>query len=282
VCMSASHVAQLAEINQTSCIVGISGAEYIYHAEVKQRYKNGHILSFPDAANINIEELTKLNPDAVFMVGVQASDMQIAERIRSVGIPVIFNNDYLEQNPLGRAEWSIFMASFFNMEKEARQRFDTTEKRYLEIKNNISANHVKPLVFLNIPFKDVWYMPGGNSYFAQLIADAGGKYVFENDSSEKSLALDFEYVFAHCVNADYWLNTGTISDLDGLKNADMRFIHFSAWKSKKVFSPLITMEVSGANDFWEKGVTHPYLLLSDLQSIFAGKYHNLYFYKALE
>jgi len=282
VCMSASHVAQLAEINQTSCIVGVSGAEYIYHAETQKRYKNGEISSFPDAANMNIEELTKLNPDAVFMVGVQASDMQIAEKIRSIGIPVIFNNDYLEQNPLGRAEWTIFMATFFDMEKQAREKFDSIEKRYLQIKNKISNNQIKPLIFLNIPFKDVWYMPGGNSYFAQLIADAGGKYVFENDLSKKSLALDFEYVFAHCAQADFWLNAGNISRLDDLKNADMRFIHFGAWQTKKVFSPIKRMEISGANDFWEKGVTHPYLLLSDLHAIFSGDYQELYFYSALE
>jgi hypothetical protein len=42
------------------------------------------------------------------------------------------------------------------------------------------------------------------------------------------------------------------------------------------------MEISGANDFWEKGVTHPYLLLSDLHAIFSGDYQELNFYSALE
>lgn len=282
VCLSASHVAQLAQINKLDAIVGVSGASYIYNKQIQLKYANGEIVSFPDAQNINLEELINLKPDAVFMAGVQASDYQVAEKIRFFGIPVIFNNDYLEQNPLGRAEWTIFMASFFEVQDLAKQQFDSIAAIYNALKDSIAQHSSKPTVFLNIPFKDIWYMPGGNSYFARLIADAGGEYVFQNQASEKSLALDFEYVFTSCAEADFWLNAGALTQAAQLLEADQRFIHFKAWKNKQVFNPVKRMDIGGANDFWEQGVTHPHLLLADLAAIFSHQNSELYFYQHLK
>ncbi len=283
VCMSASQVAQIAEIDNLDKIIAVSGAKYIYNSFVENKVNKNEIVDIPSAQNFNIEELASLQPDIIFMYGVQAGDLAIAQKIRQLGIPVVFNNDYLESSPLGRAEWTLFTASFFGKYEKAKISFDSIVDAHQSIKKTVDINiNNRPSVFLNIPFKDIWYMPGGESYFAQLIRDAGGKYVFTDNRSAKSLTLDFEYVFNVCNQSDYWLNIGTVTEFNQLSELDERMINFKAFQTKNIYSPVNRMRSSGANDFWETGVTKPHLLLQDLVNIFIQKKGEFTFYQVLQ
>ena len=54
-------------------------------------------------------------------------------------------------------------------------------------------------------YQGVWYLPGGASYQAKIIEDAGGKYIWADDKSAGSLNLSYEEVLAKAHNADIWL-----------------------------------------------------------------------------
>ncbi len=280
VCMSATQVAQIAEINEEKSIVAVSGADYIYNQSVREQIKAGKTKDVAFGQNLNMEALMNLQPDVVFMYGINTQDIITAQNIRKLGIHVVFNNDYLENTALGRAEWSVFTAAFFNKMVKAEASFlkETSDYQSL-IRPTISDK----TIFLNIPFKDVWYMPGGKSYFACLLKDAGARYIYAKNEQIQSLSLDFEAVFKAAQNCDLWINAGSMQNLKQIKSIDNRMSYFKAFKNQEVYNPVNRMLPGGANDFWETGVTHPHLLLSDLRKIIDQSTDtSFYFYKRLK
>ena len=166
VCMSATHVAQIAAIGGEERIKAVSGAHFIYNKNIKNQLESGKTKDIAYGSQLKIEALMEINPDVIFMYGVSIQDLTLAEKIRKMNIPVVFNNDYLEKTPLSRAQWLLFTAAFFDKTDSARQLITNEIKLYHSLVQDSITNK---RVFLNIPFKDVWYMPGGNSYFAYLL-----------------------------------------------------------------------------------------------------------------
>ena len=59
--------------------------------------------------NMNYERLLSLSPDIVLLFGVSgASAME--PKLRELGIPYAYMGEYLEQSPLGKAEWLVAVA----------------------------------------------------------------------------------------------------------------------------------------------------------------------------
>jgi len=64
----------------------------------------------------------QLKPGAVMMSGYNQND-SYAQRVSQAGIPVIFNNEWMETSLLARAEWIKFVAAFYNKERLADSNF---------------------------------------------------------------------------------------------------------------------------------------------------------------
>ena len=60
-------------------------------------------------------------------------------------------------------------------------------------------------------------MASTESYVARLIADAGGDYIYEKNTSNRSLPIDLEEAYLLTSAADMWLNAGSVSSLGELK-----------------------------------------------------------------
>jgi iron complex transport system substrate-binding protein len=136
--------------------------------------------------------------------------MPYVEKIKSFGIPVVYIAEFMEDHPLGRAEWIKFFGAFFQKENIADSLFQAIETKYDSIKALSNTLQKHPLVFLNIPYQGIWYMPEGNSYMATLIKDAGGNYLYHNTTGNNVLKFDFEKILTDAINADSWINTGFI------------------------------------------------------------------------
>lgn len=130
------------------------------------------------------EKIVSLKPDIIFAYAIGKKDMPHIDKLRSLGIPVVYTAEYLEPHPLGRAEWIKFFAAFFDKEHLADTIFNKIEQEYLNIKTKASNIKNKPQVLLNTPFEGIWYLPGTSSYMVQLINDAGGKYNIRHSSIE--------------------------------------------------------------------------------------------------
>jgi iron complex transport system substrate-binding protein len=101
-----------------------------------------------------------------------------------------------------------------------------------------------------------------------LIEAAGGKYLWDDVQSSKSLSLQFEAVLAKAADADYWLNPGQWSSLEAMSKEDDRYRRFAPFRNGRVYNNDLKKSPDGGVDYWETGVNHPERVLADLIAIF--------------
>ncbi len=262
---SVTHFEFLSLLGELQTVTGVCSPKIIYNPEINKRIGAKQITDLGDAFNINVEKTLKLNPNAVMMSGYNQND-PYALRVSQAGIPVIFNNEWMETSLLARAEWIKFVAAFYNKEKTADSIFTAIDKRYNEIKGKAAGVKVKPNIMAGANFRGTWYMPAGHSFMGRLFADAGANYYFANDTTSGSLPLNVETVLKNFSGTDVWLNCNFNSITDLVK-ADSKHALFRPVILNRVYNFNKRLLPSTANDFWESAVARPDLLLSDVIAI---------------
>ena len=259
---SCTHFEFLHLLGELNSIKGVCSPHLIYNAALREKYATGDLENFGDAFSMNIEKTLFLNPDALFLSGF-SQEQTVGNRLMKNGIAVIYNNEWMENSLLARAEWIKFIAAFYDKETAAAECFDDVATQYNAMKAIVENVSVRPAVLTGGNFGGTWYMPGGMNYMARLFTDAGGDYFYAKNKDTGSLPLNFEQVLKHFHNADVWV--GAFSDsLDELARADERNILFSAMKNKRVYNFNKRYLPDGANDFWESGIAHPHWILADM------------------
>lgn len=266
---SCTHIEFVNLLGELSSIKGVCYPQLIYNKALLEQMAQGETISLGDTFNINLEQCFILKPDVV-MLSAYNNTNETDERLKKAAIPIIYNNEWQENDPLGRAEWLKFVAVFYDKELQADSIFEGIKSRYNDIltlvASNISSTAKRPMILSGTNFKGTWYMPGGRSYMSQLYTSAGGSYFFKNDTLTGSLPLSFEAVVKNFRNADVWLGCDARS-ISELLQSDNRYAIFDAVKNRQVFSFNARQTASGANDFWESALAHPDVLLADVVSV---------------
>ena len=268
VCLSTSHLGFIDVLNENQSVVGISGARYVSNSEIQQRIKNSETVDVGYGQNLNYEVIVKQRPDLVMVYGVGSEVTGYAQKLEELGIPVIMNAEYLEETPLGKVEWVKFMGAFFEKKKKAEQYFEKVEKNYLSLEKRVAEKKNRPKVMVGSPYKDSWWVPGGNSYLANLIYDAGGDYLGKANPSHESYVISFENALTWGNQADVWINMGNLASKNDILATDERFKNFRVFTDGKIYNNNKRLSQQGGNDFWESGTVHPDLILRDLIAAF--------------
>ena len=82
------------------------------------------------------------------------------------------------------------------------------EKSSVPPQTTACHSHRAPRVWLDLPWQSTWYAPGGHSYLATLIADAGGDYPLRHNDQAGSLPLPLERAWQYAQTADVWIIKG--------------------------------------------------------------------------
>ncbi|MBF0244033.1 MAG: ABC transporter substrate-binding protein [Planctomycetes bacterium] len=283
--MSTTDLGFLKVLGGLDALVGISSLDLVNTPEVRERIESGRIAEVGYDQNLDLEKVVALAPEAVLAYAIGTSSEESHVKLRRAGIQVVLNASHLESSPLGRCEWIKFVALLLGREKEADKLFAEITARYRKAAELCSQVPYRPTVFLGAPFKGTWYMAGGKSFMAQLLADAGGRYLWEEDPGSTVQPLDFEAVYAKAAMGDFWLNPSDWKSLGEGKAQDERFALFRAFGEKKVYNNNLRLNGSGGNDCWESGIVAPDLLLMDLVAILHPERvpdHALYFFRHLQ
>lgn len=264
-CGSVTHFEFLDLIDELESITGICSPNIVYNQRIRDKTTSGDIADLGDSFNIDVEKTMLLRPNALMISGYNQNDTY-AQRIAKAGIPVIFNNEWMESNLLARAEWIKFIATFYNKEQLADSIFNAIATRYNTIRDK--AQHVsnKPRVMTGSNFRGTWYMPSGRNFMGQLLVDAGADYFYANDTTSGSLPLNVETVLKNFSACDYWLNC-SFNSVEELMKADSKHGLFNPVKNNQVYNFNKRLLPSTANDFWESAIARPDLLLSDVIAI---------------
>ncbi len=267
-CLSTTHLGFIEALGQEDKLIAFSGTKYIFSPQVNARLSSGEIKEAGNEGDLDIELLTALKPDIIMAYNSGNEDYDHYQKLRVMHLSPVINNEYLELTPLGEAEWIKFVAVFFDALPKAEEIFDSVANAYNQLAAEVAKVNARPTVFTGMAFKGEWTVPGGKSFAAHYLQDAGADYVWAEDVHTGNFPVSLEEVIMRAKSADLWLHAGGATDLASIRAADERYIVFNAWKSGAVFNNNKRLNAHGGNDYWESGVISPQLVLADLIKIF--------------
>ena len=286
ICMSTTYLSMISALGEENTIKGVAGADLIYDSELGKKAERGEIADVGYEDNLNKELVIQIDPDLIIVYGIGSEASGYLNKIKELGYRTLFNADYLETDPLGKAEWIKIFGALYCKEKEADDLFSYISKEYNRIRSFIREKNVgRPTVLLGLPWKDKWFVSPGNSYICALISDAGGNYLWKDVRSEFSMPYGIENVYMKALRADFWLNTGSVNSRSQIIAIDSRLGDLSSFRNGKIYNNNKRVTIRGGNDYWESGAINPQLILKDISAIlhpglFPG--FELFYYKQIK
>lgn len=281
---STTHIPSLEMLQVSETLVGFPNLDYISSEATRKRINNGEITELGRNEDINTEVLIDLAPDLVVGFAVDGNNTTFST-IEKTGIPVVYNADWTETSPLGKAEWIKFFGALYNKEKQADSIFTTIEAEYLAAKEIASKATQKPTVLSGSMYKDVWYLPQGDSWAAQFIADANGDYLWKDSKGSGSISLNLESVLEKGIDAEYWIGPGQFTSLSQIKDSHEIYSEFRAFKTRNIYSSTNKKGITGGVLYYELAPNRPDLVLKDIVKILHAKLlpeHELFFFSKLD
>lgn len=263
-------------LGRVDAVLGIAASRFVSTKIFAERLASGDIQEVADGVSgmqrhLNYDRLFTLAPELILASGSGDPSIDQHDKLGEAGFKVAICADYMEQTPLGRAEWIKFVAAFLDRDAEAERLFAGVEARY-EAQRALTQNiRKRPTVVCGLDYRGSWYAPGGGSYVAAYLRDAGANYFLEEDPSPGARALKIETVLDKGRDADFWMLHMTGSSLKGLRDLqaiDPRYNLFQAFRAGRVFNTNGRVNAGGGNDYWEGGAAHPDVVLADLIHIF--------------
>ncbi len=283
VCFSTTHVPYLDMLGVGDKLKGFPNLDYISTPGVREQIDAGNIMDLGSENNPNLEKIITLNPDVVMAYGMPGGS-DLVFKLQQAGISVVYNADYMELSPLGRAEWIKYMAAFFDKISLADSLYSSINQRYDSLQQLAAMADNTPSVLSGIVYGDTWFLPAGKNYGARFFKDANAHYLWADNPQAGYLELSFEAVYQKAHQADYWVGVGTFNSLTALANADARYRNFQAFQEGSVYSYLARVGPKGGNEYFELGYARPDIILADLIKIFHPALlpnHALYFHEKL-
>ena len=264
---STTHIPMVELLNEQNSIIGFPYSKYVSSEKTRALIDVGKIREIGKESSLNTEILLELQPELVIGYSVSSADKALST-IHKSGINVIYNGDWLEKNPLGRAEWIKFFGVLYNKEEQADSIFKVIESNYLEAKQIALKSNKKPTILSGaIMSKDIWNLPAGDSFVAQFLKDANLDYLWQESKGKGSLSLSFESVFDKAQNADFWIAPGYFSTKEQLlKNNDL-YAKFKAFQNDNIYTPSTKKGRTGGIIYYELAPTRPDLVLKDIIKI---------------
>ncbi len=263
VCMTALQMSNFIKLGQTDKIVGISSTRFLFNEHIKQQLAENKTNRIGIEGNFDNEVILSINPDIILVSPFKKGGY---ETLKSLGFPLVTFLGYKESSPLGQAEWIKFTAMLLGIEKHANKLFEDIENQYNKLKAIAANAPSRPTVLSGELHGGNWYVVGGKSYLANLFEDAGASYFMSNNNESGGFYVDFETVYSQGAHVDYWR---IVNSFDGefsykvLKQTDVRYADFDAFKNKKVIYCNLRQK-----PFYENTPVEPEVVLADLIKAF--------------
>ena len=264
---STTHIPMVELLQSENAIVGFPHGQYVSSARTRKLLDAGKIAEIGKENSLNTEILLDLQPELVVGYSVTSPDKSLTT-LQKAGINVIYNGDWLEETPLGKAEWIKFFGVLFDKEKQADSIFKAIETNYVNAKKTALLGLQKPTVLSGaIMSKDIWNLPAGESFVAQFLKDANLTYLWKDTKGKGSLSLSFESVFDKGANADIWIAPGYFTSKKQLLESNALYAKFKAFQDDNIYTPTTKKGKSGGVLYYELATTRPDLVLKDLIKI---------------
>jgi len=284
VALSSAQVGYMLRLGLRDRIVAVGEGRYLVDSVLYARVAAGEVDEVGNGPTLSLEKLLAVKPDLVFDFAT-GGGMDDYERINAIGLSLMLTSEWQERTPLAKAEWIKLFGRLFGVEALADSIFEQSKNAYLqaagkeipgqarddkeESARNDEGKQARddskecPRVLVGMSYGGVWHAPGGNSFTARLIKDAGGCYLWAADTNQ-DLQLSLEEIMQVADSADIWVNPGMFATVEDLLMAEPRVKFIKAFKEKRVYQNDGIKGAGGGNDFFESAVAYPAEMLTNL------------------
>ena len=274
VALSSSQVGYMLRLGLRDRIVAVGEGRYLVDSVLYARVAAGEVAEVGNGPTLSLEKLMATKPDLVFDFAT-GGGMDDYERIGAIGLSLMLTSEWQERSPLAKAEWIKLFGRLFGVEALADSIFEQSKKDYLDVRDgllrdarndvaDLTPNQPCPRVLVGMSYGGVWHAPGGNSFTARLIKDAGGCYLWAADTNQ-DLQFSLEEILQVADSADVWVNPGMFATVEDLLMAEPRVKFIKAFKEKRVYQNDAIKGAGGGNDFFESAVAYPAEILTNLR-----------------
>lgn len=263
---STTHIPMIEILNEENSLVGFPNLNYISSLKTRQLIDKGIIKEIGMDANLNTEVVLDIDPDLIIGFSVNATNKSL-DALKRMGVSVIYNGAWLEETPLGRAEWLKFFGVLYDKKELADSLFNKIEQDYNKIKEIAHDRGTKSSILAGSMFKDIWNLPAGESFVAQIFKDANTNYLWKDSKGSGSLHLNFESVLDKAQMADLWIDSGSYTSKEQLLNSNDLYAEFNAFKTNNIYTFSKTKGPTGGTIYYELGALRPDLILKDIIKI---------------
>ncbi len=281
---STTHIPALELLRVEDKLIAFPNTDYISSEKTRTLIETGKIREIGTNQSLNTEVLLDMQPEVIIGFGVDG-EKKTYDNLQRNGLKILYNGDWTEQHPLGRAEWIQLFGVLFGLEQKADAVFKTIEEDYLQAKALVQNINQKPTIFSGSVYQDQWYLPQGKSWAAQFLENAGGNYLWAASAGTGSLSLSFETVFETAQKADFWIGPGQFTSFEQLEKANPNYKYFKAVQNKKVYSFSTKKGKTGGVIYYELASNRPDLVLKDLIKILHPEMlpeYELFFFEKLK
>jgi iron complex transport system substrate-binding protein len=248
-------------------LVGFPHTDYISSPKTRQLIDAGQVKNIGQNEKLDTEQLIDLNPNLIVAFGIDNSNPTI-DNLQKSGLKVLIQADWMEQTPLGKAEWIKLYGALFGKEKEAEVLFNDIVKSYKETLALVPQKKTNPTVLYGSMYQEQWFVAKGDSWVAQFLKDAKSNYLWSSTRGTGSLPLPFEKILEKAQNADYWIATGSFKNLAELQASNPHYQQFDALKNKNLYTFENKHGATGGTIYYELAASRPDLVLKDYIKIF--------------
>ena len=255
---SATQWSVFMRLGEIDRVKGILEGRFVTDTTMRSLLAQQKVYDIGTEAAADIERMIQLKPDALlyspYFDGNQGG-------LNVTGAVLFPFADYMENTPLGRAEWIRVIGMMTGCEDKANAWFDDIERRYNALSGLCAHVEHRPTVFSDLAFNGQWYVAGGRSYIAKLFADAGADYIWKDNPSTASVPMDAEMILAKAQKADFWrvINSNPFPmSYESLAKESPVYPLFDAFKNHQI----IVCDILSTG-YFEQSQCEPDLLLAD-------------------
>ncbi|MFV5702624.1 ABC transporter substrate-binding protein [Flavobacterium sp. XS2P12] len=264
---STTNIPFLEMLGVEKSLVGFPHTDYVSSEKTRKLIDGGAVKNIGQNEKLNMEQLIDLAPNLIVTFGVDNNNPMI-DNLQKSGLNVLIQADWMEQTPLGKAEWIKLYGALFGKEKEAKTLFDEIVKNYNDAIQLVATKKSTATVLYGSMYQEQWYVARGNSWVAQFMKDAKANYLWANVEGTGSLSLPFEKILEKAKTAQYWIATGSFKSITEFENSNPHYSQFDASKSKNVYTFESKLGATGGTIYYELAPSRPDLVLKDYIKIF--------------
>ncbi|MBL7950474.1 MAG: ABC transporter substrate-binding protein [Flavobacteriales bacterium] len=257
---STTHLPFFTALGAADMVVGVAHADQVRDRQVVARIKAGTTVEIARAEGLDRERMIALDPQVLFDYPFGRGEQGSAAFERTIAV-----TEYLEEHPLGRAEWIRFFGLLLGQQQRADSMFAAIAHRYTTARDLSRFTGGAPKVLFGSHWEQRWYAPPGNSYMATLINDAGGRYWFSDSLATGNITVPLEEV----------LNIGAAVGHVGVLLADRERVDARAMVGGDPRLGSMTAVRKGGfvgnsaqHDLFGQALLEPEVVLQDLRCIF--------------